>query len=83
MTGAATDGDAVMTDADGDVVVDVGLLVAHSPRRDGVDLAGFADRAARDVVGELESATDVSWRFHAEEPEELSDYDARYPSEFL
>jgi len=46
MTRAATDGDAVMTDADGDVVVDVGLLVAHSPRRDGVDLAGFADRAA-------------------------------------
>jgi len=82
--GATSDDGAARADAgEGDVVVDVGLLVAHSPRSGGVDLAGFADRAARDVVGELASATDASWRFHAEEPEELSDYDARYPSEFL
>lgn len=82
--GRAITGDAVgPTDPETEVVVDVGVLVVHSPRGDGVELTGFADRAARDVVADLDAATDATWRFHAEEPEEVTDYDARYPSEFL
>jgi predicted Zn-dependent protease len=81
-----SDGEADAVAAEGvenDVVVDVGVLVAHSPRGDGTALTGFADQAARDVVGELASATDAGWRFYAEEAEALTGYDARYPSEFL
>lgn len=75
----ATAGDAGAAD----VVVDVGLLVAHSTRSDLDTLARFAERAARDVVGELADATGVAWRFHAAEPDRLSGPDPRYPSEFL
>jgi len=38
---------------------------------------------AADVADELGSATDVRWRFHAEEPAPLSDTADRRPAEFL
>jgi len=63
--------------------VDVGVLVAHDPSTEPTRLRSFAERTAADAVAELESATDVDWRFHAEEPERLSDGGARRPAEFL
>ncbi|WP_459191611.1 hypothetical protein [Halosimplex sp. J119] len=69
--------------ADRETVVDVGLLVAASPGADADRLGEFAARLAGDAADELEAATEAGWRFHAEEPEILSDADARRPSQFL
>ncbi|QLG27856.1 hypothetical protein HUG10_09955 [Halorarum halophilum] len=66
-----------------DLRVDVGVLVAHAPETDPDRLRSFAARAAEDVVEELASATDVSWRFYLEDPARLTDNDRRRPSEFL
>ena len=63
--------------------VDVGILVATAPGTDPGELQSFATRAARDVVDELASVTDVSWRFFLEDPAPLPDHDRRRPSEFL
>jgi predicted Zn-dependent protease len=63
--------------------VDVGVLIAHAPETDPDRLRTFATRAAEDAVGELASATDVTWRFSLEDSARLADHDRRRPSEFL
>lgn len=83
-TVAAATGDAsVDGDPSAGLGVDVGLLVAHSPSGDPPRLREFAGRVAGDIVDRLAAGTDVPWRFHAVEPDALSDGDARRPSEFL
>ena len=83
-TGQA-DPELVAASCDGavDLQVDVGMFVAHAPDSDPDQLRSFATQAAEDAVGELASATDVSWQFYLEEPARLSDHDRRRPSEFL
>jgi len=66
-----------------DLEVDVGLLVAHAPGTDPDELQSFATQAAEDAIGELSSATDVTWRFYLEDPARLPDHDRRRASEFL
>jgi len=68
---------------EGDGTVDVGVLIAHSPREELSELRSFASRMVADAVDELESGTDASWSFHPEEPVRLPDSDSRRPSEFL
>jgi hypothetical protein len=63
--------------------VDVGVLVAQSPRGDPEKLRSFAERMVRDGVDRLESATDATWRVHVGKPDPLADGTARRPSEFL
>lgn len=67
----------------GESQVDVGVLVAHSPRGDPEVLQSFAEQIARDGIHELGEATDVGWRVHAGEPDPLADGASRRPSEFL
>jgi len=66
-----------------DLRVDVGVLVAHAPGTETGHLRQFARRAAEDVVGELASATDITWRFSLEDAARLANHDGRRPSEFL
>lgn len=61
----------------------MGVLVAHASETDPDRLRSFATRAAEDTVDELATATDVNWRFYLEDATQLSDHDARLPSEFL
>jgi len=63
--------------------VDVGLLVADSPRGDAAALEGFAGRIAGDAAGALGAATETGWRFHASEATHLADGRPRRPAEFL
>lgn len=63
--------------------VDVGVVVAHTPSTDAKPLRWFARRAVADAKPEMESATGVEWRFHAEEPYRLADDGGRRPSDFL
>jgi len=63
--------------------IDVGLLVADSPRRNAAALEGFAGRIAADAAGALGAATEAGWRFHASETTHLADGGARRPAEFL
>ncbi|AQL43353.1 hypothetical protein BV210_11920 [Halorientalis sp. IM1011] len=70
-------------DAESELAVDVGLLIAHSPREDAEDLRAFADRLAGDVGPELASATGSTWRFFGGEIDRLPDATSRRPSEFL
>jgi len=63
--------------------VDVGLLIANTPRAAPERLRAFAAQMAADAAAELGSATDVGWRFHAAEPTHLPDTDDRRPAEFL
>jgi hypothetical protein len=74
------------TDATGppaDLVVDVGVLVTHSPGGDADALGSFAERIVGDATDELAAATGVTWRVHAAKPDPLADRAARSPSEFL
>ncbi|MDG5778708.1 hypothetical protein VB773_08070 [Haloarculaceae archaeon H-GB2-1] len=64
-------------------LVDVAVLVAHSPQVAVDDLADFAGRMVDDAATELQSATGTPWRFTAEEPAQLSDTSPRRPSQFL
>jgi predicted Zn-dependent protease len=66
-----------------DSVVDVGVLVAHSPGVEAPRLEAFAQRVVDDAAAELAAATDLDWRTHPAKPEQLSDRSARRPSEFL
>jgi hypothetical protein len=63
--------------------IDVGLLIAHSPRSDPGPLQAFGERMIEDSLPELAAATDVGWRVHAGEPDPLGDGASRRPSEFL
>ncbi len=63
--------------------VDVGLLIAHTPRAEPERLRAFAAQMATDATEALRNATDVAWRFHADEPAPLPDSDDRRPAEFL
>jgi len=73
------------TDSDkpDDRVVDVGVLVAHSPGEDPSRLEAFAQRVVDDAAAELAPATDLEWRTHTPKPDQLADRSARRPSEFL
>jgi predicted Zn-dependent protease len=81
-----TDGSPVATagldDAPGGEV-DVGILVANTPRAEPDPLRRFATQMARDAAEELTDATDVAWRFYVEEPTHLPDASDRRPTEFL
>lgn len=74
---------AAACEGSADLRVDVGLLVAHAPGTDPDDLRSFAARAAEDAVAELDSATDVTWKFSLEDSTRLPDHDSRRPAEFL
>ena len=75
---------AVATGGDGAAGrVDVGIVVADSPRADQDRLSRFAERMVRDATEELQSATETAWQFTAEEPAHLPDNGARRPSQFL
>ena len=63
--------------------IDIGILVAHTPLGEPERLRAFAAQMATDVAGELGSATDVAWRFYAEESAPLPDAADRRPAEFL
>jgi predicted Zn-dependent protease len=63
--------------------IDVGVLLAHSPLADADRLRSVAERMVADAVTELESATDVDWRFYLADPARLSDGGERRPSAFL
>ena len=75
--------DAPAAESDGELAVDVGVLVAHSPGRDADALASFAERVVRDATDELAAATDATWRVHTPKPDPLGDRATRRPSEFL
>ena len=66
-----------------DVEINVGVVVAHTPETGAESLRQFARRAVEDAESEVESATGVEWRFHAEEPFRLPDEGTRRPSDFL
>ena len=63
--------------------IDVGVLIANTPVGDLERLQAFAARMADDAADELGDATEVAWRFHAEEPAHLPDAADRRPAEFL
>jgi predicted Zn-dependent protease len=67
----------------GEPVVDVGVLVAHSPGGDAGALGQFAERIVGDAAEELAVATDAKWRVHTAKSDPLADRAARRPSEFL
>lgn len=64
-------------------VVDVGLLVAVSPRGDAGELRSFTDRMVGDARMELTSSTDVAWRFHPVEVDPLPHGGTHRASEFV
>lgn len=66
-----------------DLAVDVGILVAHSPRSDAEQFQSFGTQAATDAVDELALATDGSWQFYFEGPVRRWDLARRRPAEFL
>jgi predicted Zn-dependent protease len=70
-------------DTAGASVVNVGLLVAHSPAESGERLAAFAAAVAAAVAEELATATEAHWRFYAAAAHALADNRPRRPSEFL
>jgi predicted Zn-dependent protease len=71
------------TDEAAELRIDVGVLVAHSPRGDTETLRSFAERMTRDAVDELAAVTDATWRVHCAKPDPLTDGSPRRPSEFL
>lgn len=63
--------------------IDVGVLIAHTPRTELERLRAFAAQMATDAADELDNATDIAWRFHVEEPVHIPDVADRRPTEFL
>ncbi len=79
----STPTDDTVPETSADSLVDVGVLVAHSPGADSAALGTFAERIVADAIDELAAATDLTWRGHAAKPDPLTDRAARRPSEFL
>lgn len=78
--------DGSQTSADGEpteMEVDVGVLVANSPRADASELAPFAELIVGDAIDEFATATEVTWEVHRAKLDQLPDTAARRPSEFL
>ena len=63
--------------------INVGVLLAVSPRGDVDDLRDFARRLARDAAERLREVGTGRWSFHFEEPVRLDDDAVRRPSDFL
>ncbi len=70
-------------DGSGSPQIDVGVLVAHSPREPPEPLRSFAERIAHDSIDNLAAATDATWQVDCPEPDPLPDGAPRRPSEFL
>ena len=74
---------SAVTSGHDELQINVGVLVAPSPRTDRDQLYEFARQMVEDATAELHAATDIAWQFVAEESVHLPDNGARRPSQFL
>jgi predicted Zn-dependent protease len=74
---------AVKNGSSAEIVVDVGVLVAHSPDGNAARLGAFVEQIVEDATDEFATVTDATWNVDAAKPDPLSDRARRRPSEFL
>ena len=66
-----------------DVIIHIGVLLAHSPRAKEENMRQFIDRLTAKVASQLNNATNICCEFHHEISIQLKDDTARYASDFL
>src|SRR5690606_1154348 len=63
--------------------MDVGVLIALSPRGNKEDIETFSERMLEDIREEMEVSTGIKWRFHFTDATQLSSDDPHVPTDFL